>query len=792
MTKVKPGMFIGERYEVASLIGSGGTADVYKAMDRRLNRNVAIKILKDNFTGDKKVVEKFKQEAQACAGLTHPNIVSVYDVGNDGDLYYIVMEFIEGITLKRFIERKGKLEIKEAIGIAIQIAQGLDAAHANHIIHRDIKPQNIIISRDGKVKVTDFGIARATQGTSSNTINNQVAVGSVHYLSPEQARGGFSDERSDIYSLGVTIYEMLAGRVPYSGDSNVSVALLHIQGEATPLHEINPDVTPSVEKIVVKCMQKKSERRYFSAAELIKDLKASINNPSGDFVKLGKAVVNDSPTKEMSKEELIEIKSQVHSSIANEVEEDENEDDDDDNRDDDIDDDIDGVNTKTEKLIIIGSIALVIVLLAFVAVVFSHLDIFGGKNNETQNESASKLSESETKKLLGYGYTLDQMEVELKNRGILEFLPKGVYSDTVEKDKVIAMYYDGDTLVVEFSNGPKPADTVIMPNVIGKTLEEARKELLGLSSTLIIRTEANKDFTDNPINTIINQDIKEGTAIPLNQIIYLTYSIGPEEFELVDMVNGGAGTFSKEKVEEMYKDKLTIKYEYDATKDYSVNAKDMVVKTDPEAGRKMKKGDKLTVYLSSPQVNVPDVIGKSLSDAQNTIYNKGLRYNVIEVTEAEEGQTPGTVVKMSIHSGETVDRGTVIDITYVKVPDTPTPTPTATSTPKPTTQTPTPEEPDVTVDPTPEITPVELPNFIGWTIDDTKSFLDDAGIPYKIQYAPYNADYAPGDVIGMSHEEGAVVTPEETITIVVNSSPESGGEGGEGGDGGETGGEDEE
>ena len=191
---ITPGMLIGDRYEIIEKIGSGGMADVYKAKCHRLNRMVAIKFLKPEYSSDNTFVTKFRGEAESCAGLTHPNIVSVYDVGDEGDLHYIVMELVEGITLKRYIEKKGQLDIKEAVGIAIQIAQGLAAAHAKHVIHRDIKPQNIILSREGKVKVADFGIAKAT---TSNTIREN-AVGSVHYLSPEQARGGYSDERSDI------------------------------------------------------------------------------------------------------------------------------------------------------------------------------------------------------------------------------------------------------------------------------------------------------------------------------------------------------------------------------------------------------------------------------------------------------------------------------------------------------------------------------------------------------------------------------------------------------------------
>ena len=218
---LKTGMIIAERYEILGKIGTGGMADVYKAKDHKLNRFVAVKVLKPEFREDTTFIRKFRSEAQAAAGLTHPNIVNVFDVGDDEGVYYIVMELIEGITLKEYIAKKGKLSIKEATSIAIQVSMGLEAAHNHGIVHRDVKPQNIIISTDGKVKVTDFGIARAA---SSNTISSNV-MGSVHYSSPEQVRGGYSDEKSDIYSLGITLYEMVTGRVPFDGDTTVAIAI---------------------------------------------------------------------------------------------------------------------------------------------------------------------------------------------------------------------------------------------------------------------------------------------------------------------------------------------------------------------------------------------------------------------------------------------------------------------------------------------------------------------------------------------------------------------------------------
>ena len=272
---IKLGMLIGGRYEVLEKIGTGGTSDVYKAKDQKLNRFVAVKVLKQEFSENRNFVSKFRVEAQAAAGLMHPNIVNVYDVGEENGIHYIVMELVEGITLKKYIEKKVRLTTKEAISIAIQVAMGIEAAHNNHIIHRDIKPQNIMISKEGKVKVTDFGIAKAA---SSNTITSNV-MGSVHYTSPEQARGGFSDEKSDIYSMGITMFEMLTGRVPFNGDTTVAIAIKHIQDPMPYLRDFVPEIPVSVENIVMKCTQKSADRRYQSMGEMIADLKHSLINP---------------------------------------------------------------------------------------------------------------------------------------------------------------------------------------------------------------------------------------------------------------------------------------------------------------------------------------------------------------------------------------------------------------------------------------------------------------------------------------------------------------------------------
>lgn len=311
---VKLGMMIADRYEIIEKIGTGGMSDVYRAKCHKLNRFVAVKTLKQEFSENKDFVSKFRVEAQAAAGLMHPNIVNVYDVGEEKGIHYIVMELVEGITLKRYIEKKARLSVKEAVSIAIQVAMGIEAAHNNHIIHRDIKPQNIIISKEGKVKVTDFGIAKAA---TSNTVTSNV-MGSVHYTSPEQVRGGFSDEKSDIYSLGVTLFEMLTGRVPFNGETTVAVAIKHIQETMPSVRDYVPEIPISVEQIVKKCTQKSPDRRYQSAPELIEDLKKSLISPEVNFVKLDEADTSGA-TKNVTSEELRQIKAAAHQKNLSEM-----------------------------------------------------------------------------------------------------------------------------------------------------------------------------------------------------------------------------------------------------------------------------------------------------------------------------------------------------------------------------------------------------------------------------------------------------------------------------------------
>ena len=277
------GKLLGNRYEMVEKIGNGGMATVYKAVDKVLKRNVAVKILRDEFTTDEEFIKRFEVEAQSAARLTHPNIVSIYDVGVEGNLHYIVMELIQGKTLKEIIvEERGPLPWKWSVNVAIQIASALEMAHRNNIIHRDIKPHNIIITEDGIAKVTDFGIAKAVSNSTITAFGT--TIGSVHYFSPEHARGGFTDAKSDLYSLGVVMYEMMTGKVPFDADTPVSVALKHMQEDPEEPIEINPNLPSAVNDIIMKAMQKDTTLRYQSATEMLVDLRKALKDPDGDFV----------------------------------------------------------------------------------------------------------------------------------------------------------------------------------------------------------------------------------------------------------------------------------------------------------------------------------------------------------------------------------------------------------------------------------------------------------------------------------------------------------------------------
>lgn len=589
-------MIIGERYEIVGKIGTGGMADVYKGKDHKLNRYVAIKVLKPEFREDTKFIKKFQTEAQSAAGLTHPNVVNVFDVGNDEGIYYIVMELIEGITLKEYISKKGKLSIKEATSIAIQVSMGLEAAHSHGIVHRDVKPQNIIISTDGKVKVTDFGIARAA---SSNTISSNV-MGSVHYSSPEQVRGGYSDEKSDIYSLGITLYEMVTGVVPFDGDTTVAIAIKHLQEEMIPPSTYTPELPYSLERIIEKCTQKSVDRRYKNMSEVIADLKHSLIDPQGDFVKLA-SLTNGAQTVIISDSELKKIKDNNVVTPPQEPEEvqairtrDEFEDEPYDESYDDgyDDDDRHGLHSGLEKAMSIGAWILGAVILCLLIVVIG------------------------------------------RAAGIFHF---GSSKDSGKDAKVEQGASEGD----------KSEDLVEVPDLVGKTEKEAEEILseLGLG-----RKKSGEEVSDQTKGQISSQDPAAGQQVEKNTTIYYNVSKGAEvALTIPDVTNR-----TQEDAEQILAD---MGFTVNVTKDYTDNydtyvEAGYVISTNPEAGVSANSGDQVTILVSRGEnwgdsISVPDVVGLTESDAKLALAKFS---NVTVVSEQNPDVTQGEVFEQSLEA----------------------------------------------------------------------------------------------------------------------------------------------
>ncbi len=480
------GKILGGRYELIEKIGAGGMAIVYKARCNLLNRYVAVKILRPELVEDENFVKRFKRESQAAASLSHHNIVNVYDVGQEDGIYYIVMEYVCGKTLKDYVREKGKLDSREAIKIALQIGAALEHAHKNGIVHRDIKPQNILIGDDFTVKVADFGIARAVTSTTITLAGSNV-VGSVHYFSPEQARGGHTDAKSDIYSLGIVLYEMVTGTLPFEGDTAVSVAIKHIQEKVKPPGEINPEIYKSLQDIIQKAIEKQPERRYQSAGQMIEDLKRALEEPNGDFVVFN--YDSDAPTQMIKP-----IKDEEAETSSNPK----------------------GSNKKPwVKMLLIGIPSILIMILAF----FIGARIFENNfvSQEIEIPDIEKMYFDDAKKLLED----NNLYISVEGR---------IHNDEIEKDYIISQHPEKGTMVkpeytvrVVLSLGP---ETVLVPNVEKSTKREAEIALENHGLTLGEHEYINSEF---PSDTVIGQSIPPNTEVPKGTEISLIISLGPEE-----------------------------------------------------------------------------------------------------------------------------------------------------------------------------------------------------------------------------------------------------------------------
>lgn len=538
---VEMGSFIADRYEILEKIGAGGMSDVYKAKDQVLGRFVAVKILKQEFTEDVNFVTKFHTEAQSAAGLQHPNIVNIYDVGSEDHMHFIVMEYVEGITLKTYIEKKGQLNYKEAISIAIQVARGIEAAHNNNIVHRDIKPQNIMISHEGKVKVTDFGIARAA---TSNTIHSDV-MGSVHYTSPEQARNGFVDGKSDIYSLGIVMYEMVTGRVPFDGDTTVAIAIQHLQEEMVAPSVYAPELPVSLEKIILKCTQKSQDRRYASMGDLLVDLKRALMEPDEDFVVIDTAV-NQAKTTVIRAEDVRGIKEQAAKSYAAAEKQlaksgyDENDEDDED----DADDEGGFLNPKMEKAVtILGIVTAVIIFIIIIYLIGSMAGLFGGKRDKTEDDEPDDVVTEESGKIEMIdlrGKNFDTAKEELEELGLKIYQDSTEESEEYEEGQIISqnipqgdMVDEGTMIHVVVSSG-KGESEVSVPNVTGYTDNAA----IGMLQDAGLDYNREYESSDQvPEGTVIRQSPDSGTTMAAGSKVTIVVSQGKESVTVPDLKN---------------------------------------------------------------------------------------------------------------------------------------------------------------------------------------------------------------------------------------------------------------
>ena len=496
------GKLLGGRYEIIEKIGTGGMATVYKAKCLVLKRFVAVKVLRDEFTTDEEFIKRFNVEAQAVASLTHPNIVSVYDVGHEGNLYYIVMELVKGKTLKEIIVEDGALGWKWSVKIAMQIASALETAHRNNIVHRDIKPHNIIITEDGVAKVTDFGIAKAVSNSTITAFGT--TIGSVHYFSPEHARGGFTDARSDLYSLGVVMYEMVTGRVPFDSDTPVSVALKHMQEEPIEPIKIKSELPQSVNDIIMKAMRKDANERYQSATEMIKDLELALKHPEEQFVSA--PIGGDFPTQKISLDYAEKLQKQETRKKAGKL---------------------DKIKAYFEEHPVVKVLAIILacILVFSIAMGGTYLALSLGKTKEVQIPNLQGLTKEEAEQKakelkIKIEVSEEKYHLEIPEGQIIEQDPK--YQDNYK-------IKEGSTIKIVISKGQ---EIVEMPKVVGKTRDEATSALKEIGLEVKVEEEFSDDVEKN---YIIKQEIKEGEKIPAGTTVTIYSSMGIEQIQVPDL-----------------------------------------------------------------------------------------------------------------------------------------------------------------------------------------------------------------------------------------------------------------
>lgn len=523
------GKFIGNRYEIIEKIGNGGMATVYKAKCHVLNRYVAVKVLKDEYTTDAEFIRRFNAEAQSAAGLTHANIVSVYDVGHEDNIYYIVMELIQGKTLKQIINQDGSLPWKWSVNIAIQIASALEAAHRNNIVHRDIKPHNIIITEEGVAKVTDFGIAKAVSNSTITAFGT--TIGSVHYFSPEHAKGGFTDAKSDLYSLGVVMYEMLTGRVPFDADTPVSVALKHMQEKPVEPVKLNPSIPFAVNQIIMKAMEKEPSLRYQNATEMIKDLGMALKNPEGKFVEEIDDTMRTRVIKVPEEKETTTKNKKKKNKIAAYFDE----------------------HPKSKIPAIILACIVLFILTIFVT---KGLMDMGTVRDVPIPELVGK-TEEEIKDLFKntkftYEITGEEYDSEIEEGKVISQEPKYRKNYTIKENSKFQIVISKGTKIVE------------MIKVEGEKIEDARRMIEELDANLEIEV-VEEESTKVEEGIVLKQSIQKGEQVQAGIKITLTVSKAKEQVSVPYVIGKTEEQAKKELTDS--KLKVEVVYEEDTTKD---------------------------------------------------------------------------------------------------------------------------------------------------------------------------------------------------------------------------------
>ena len=632
------GMILGDRYELLEVIGEGGMAVVYKARDKKLNRLVAVKILKKEFADNKDISEKFKKEATAIANLSDMNIVNVLDVGHEDEdnTDYFVMELVEGKTLKEIIVSNGKIGWSTASTIAIQVAKALDCAHRNGIIHRDVKPQNILITEHGDVKVTDFGIAKSA--TSSTITNTTTIMGSAHYLSPEQAKGTFIDFRTDLYSLGIVLYEMVTAKLPFDGESPVTIALKHIQEEPVAPKTLNDTIPDSLNSFILKAISKDPISRYQTSKEMIADLQKIKDNPM---------TIIQAPTENDGGRTIVmsPIKTDINPkpkkvekvNLQNKMEEEEEEEEEEEDFDDDY---FKKKNKKKGKGLIIGG---VIAVLLLVIVVFTTIFIGGNEVKQVKVPNIIGKSFDEAKKEIeALGLKLEREKTENSDKPDGEILRSDPAADT--------MINKGSIIKVVVSGG---VEKVTVPNLRDYE-ENVIKQYLDSKG---LKYEINYEFNDNvEKGYYVSQDPKAGTEIAKEDTIYVTISKGPE-VKLVKVKNYIGYNINDAKAD-LESQKFIVNIMEQETDRQSENGK---VLEQPVKDIEVKEGTTIELYVGKyvePTTDITQFIseGMLLSDAIVALDSNNIKYTVEGGTppSAETNQYKVIAFTPSIKDGEQV------------------------------------------------------------------------------------------------------------------------------------------